>query len=107
MAPESRGPEPADFTSAVLAVVASIPPGHVMTYGDVAAELGSRAARGVGTIMARYGSDAPWWRVIRAGGMPPSGHEDRALAHYREEGTPLRWTSGGAYRVDLRVARHF
>ncbi|MET1017660.1 MAG: MGMT family protein [Leifsonia flava] len=86
------------FVAAVLEVVDSIPPGHVMTYGDVAATLGSRGARVVGQVMARYGSDAPWWRVIRAGGHPPIDHEDRALVHYRDEGTPIVLTDAG-YRV--------
>lgn len=96
---------PEDFVEAVLDIVAAIPPGAVMTYGDVAATMGSRAARAVGNVMALYGSDVPWWRVIRSSGLPPIGHEDRALAHYRAEGTPLRESAAG-YRVDLRRARH-
>ena len=95
-----------DFVSRVLEVVDSIPPGHVMTYGEVAATIGSRAARAVGTVMARYGSDVPWWRVIRSGGHPPLAHEDRALEHYEAESTPLRWMPDGSYRVQLRLARH-
>ncbi|MEH6780800.1 MAG: MGMT family protein [Rhodoglobus sp.] len=95
-----------DFVSRVLEVVDSIPPGHVMTYGEVAATIGSRAARAVGTVMARYGSDVPWWRVIRSGGHPPLAHEDRALVHYEAESTPLRWMPDGSYRVQLRLARH-
>jgi alkylated DNA nucleotide flippase Atl1 len=94
-----------DFVSRVLAVVDSIPEGHVMTYGDVAAAIGSRAARAVGTVMSHYGSDVAWWRVIRASGHPAVDHESRALEHYRAEGTPLRW-AGSAYRVDLGAARH-
>ena len=77
-----------------------------MAYGDVAAALGSRAARGVGQVMAYYGSDAPWWRVVRASGHPPIGHESRALEYYRAEGTPLLWTAAGAFRVNLAEARH-
>ena len=95
-----------DFVSRVLEVVDSIPPGHVMTYGEVAATIGSRAARAVGTVMAHYGSDVPWWRVIRSGGHPPLAHEDRALVHYEAESTPLRWMPDGSYRVQLRLARH-
>lgn len=94
------------FVEAVLAVVASIPPGRVMAYGEVAAVLGSRAARTVGTIMARYGHGVPWWRVVRAGGLPAAGHEQRALAHYQAEGTPLLWVDSGSCRVDMRAARH-
>ena len=94
-----------DFVSRVLAVVEAIPPAHVMTYGDVAAAIGSRAARAVGQVMAYYGSDVPWWRVIRASGHPPIDHEAQALEHYRGESMPLVWPATGAYRVDLRLAR--
>ncbi|MDH6237933.1 alkylated DNA nucleotide flippase Atl1 [Cryobacterium sp. CG_9.6] len=92
--------------SHVLSIVEAIPPGRVMTYGDVAAVLGSRAARGVGQIMAHYGSDLPWWRVIRAGGHPPTAHEDEAREHYLAEGTPLVSRAGvQTYRVDYAAAR--
>jgi len=95
------------FVEAVLEIVEAIPPGRVMTYGDVAATLGSRAARVVGQTMAQFGADAPWWRVIRAGGHPPIGHETRALEHYRTEQTPLVTPAqpDAAYRVDLGRAR--
>ena len=91
--------------SRVLEVVAAIPEGMVMSYGDVAAAIGSRAARGVGQVMAYYGSDVPWWRVVRASGHPVAAHEARALEYYRAEGTPLKW-SGHVFRVDLANARH-
>ena len=93
------------FVAHVLDVVDAIPPGRVMTYGDVAAALGSRAARAVGQVMSNYGSDVPWWRVIRAGGHPPTGHEDRALPFYLAEGTPLVVSAGAAYRIDYQAAR--
>jgi len=80
-----------DFAGAVLAIVDDIPPGRVMTYGDVAAELGSRGARAVGRVLARQGGSVPWWRVVYADGRPPTGHEDAALERYRAEDTPLRW----------------
>ena len=79
-----------EFAEAVLDVVESIPAGKVLTYGDIAELLGRGGARAVGTVMARYGSDVPWWRVLRAGGLPPTGHEARALRHYADEGTPVR-----------------
>jgi len=94
-----------DFVSRVLDVVATIPEGRAMAYGDVAAAIGSRAARGVGQVMAYYGSDVPWWRVVRASGHPAVDHEQRALGHYRAEGTPLRWNRDGTvFRVDLAAA---
>jgi len=75
-----------------------------MTYGSVAAALGSRAARGVGQVMAYAGSGSPWWRVVRASGHAPAGHEQRALEHWRAEGTPLRAGRTGSWRVDLAAA---
>ena len=100
------GPHPDDFASRVIAVVESIPPGHVMTYGSVAAALGSRASRAVGQVMAYAGADLPWWRVIRASGHAPRDHEQRALEQYRVEGTPLLWSRSGTFRVDLERASH-
>lgn len=81
---------PSEFAEQVLDLVAQIPSGRVMTYGQVAECLGSGAARAVGTVMARFGSGVPWHRVVRADGRPPAGHEVEALARYRSEGTPLR-----------------
>jgi alkylated DNA nucleotide flippase Atl1 len=59
----------------------------------------------VGNVMSRYGSDVPWWRVVRAGGWPPRGLEDRARGHYREEGTPMVRGTLEGLRVDLARAR--
>ncbi|WJY01382.1 MGMT family protein [Curtobacterium sp. 458] len=103
--PVSAEPSPAfDFGAAVAEVVRSIPSGRVMTYGDVAAVLGSRASRAVGKVMAHEGADLPWWRVVRSGGHPPVHHEARALEHYRAEGTPLVH-GATAWRLDMRLAR--
>jgi alkylated DNA nucleotide flippase Atl1 len=86
----------------VLELVAAIPPGMVLTYGDVAREIGRGGPRQVGQVMSRWGASVPWWRVLRADGRPAIGHEQRALAHYAREGTPLR---PDGERVDLRSAR--
>jgi alkylated DNA nucleotide flippase Atl1 len=90
----------------VLDVVDAIPPGRAMSYSDVAAAIGSRAARGVGQVMAYAGSGHPWWRVVKASGHPATDHSSRALEHYRAEGTPLLWSTNGVFRVDLELARH-
>ena len=58
--------------------------------------------RQVGWVMSHFGSDVPWWRVLRADGTPLAGHERRALAAYRRERTPMR---PGGERVDMRRAR--
>jgi alkylated DNA nucleotide flippase Atl1 len=90
------------FAERVLDVVDRIPPGRVLTYGDVAEYLGEGGARGVGAVMARHGGAVPWWRVLRADGTPAPGLEERAFARYRAERTPLR---RGGTRVDLGRAR--
>jgi alkylated DNA nucleotide flippase Atl1 len=94
--------EPGEFAERVLDVVESIPPGKVMTYGDIAEFLDVGGPRQVGRVMALWGGGVPWWRVIRADGTFLAGHEAAALRHYRSEDTPLR-PSGD--RVDLRRAR--
>lgn len=88
------------YAERVLAVAELIPAGRVMTYGDVAEwlrdeeppaglpETGAGGPRQVGRVMALYGGAVPWWRVVRADGRLLPGSELRALAHYREEGTP-------------------
>lgn len=96
---------PSEYAEAVLDVVASIPGGSVMTYGDIAEVLGSGGPRTVGAVMSLFGSDVPWWRVIRAGGHPPRGHEDEALARWRSESTPLVGGPVSGHRVDLGRAR--
>ncbi|WP_316526427.1 MGMT family protein [Kitasatospora brasiliensis] len=92
------------FAELVLDLVERIPPGRVMTYGDVAEYLDQGGPRQVGRVMALYGGSVPWWRVVRADGRLLPGHEQRALAHYGEEATPLR-DLADPIRVDLRRAR--
>ncbi|WP_299528520.1 MGMT family protein [uncultured Streptomyces sp.] len=97
------------YAERVLDVAELIPPGRVMTYGDVAEWLGDGGPRQVGRAMALYGSAVPWWRVVRSDGKLLPGHEQRALGHYREEGTPLREAPAAADghlpRLDMRRAR--
>ena len=90
-----------DLAAAVLDAVDLVPPGRVVTYGDVGAFVGC-GPRQVGRVMALWGGAVAWWRVLRADGSPPPGHEREALRHYRDEGTPLR---PGGNRVDLGRAR--
>jgi methylated-DNA-protein-cysteine methyltransferase related protein len=60
-----------DFTERVYRTVRRVPRGQVVSYGGVAAILGSpRAARGVGHALHALpdGSDVPWWRVVNRNG---------------------------------------
>lgn len=59
------------FTEEVIQIIASIPPGKVMTYGQIARVAGSpRAARQVVRIIHSMSEKykLPWHRVINAGG---------------------------------------
>jgi len=95
-----------DYASRVLDVVEAIPPGRVMSYGDVAEYLGEGGPRQVGRVMALWGGGVAWWRVIHADGSLLARHERTALARYRDEGTPMRLgTDGRPGRVDMRRAR--
>jgi alkylated DNA nucleotide flippase Atl1 len=94
-----------DFASHVLDVVDSIPPGRVMSYGDIAEYLAAGPGpRQVGRVMSVYGGAVAWWRVIHSDGTPAPGHEVAALARYQAEGTPLR-SARSPVRVDMRRAR--
>lgn len=56
------------FAQRILACIESIPPGRVMTYGDVAEFVGTRSARVVGRVLAQDDGSVPWHRVLRADG---------------------------------------
>jgi alkylated DNA nucleotide flippase Atl1 len=105
-APRDRDDRLGDFAGRVLDVVETIPPGQVMSYGDVAEFLGEGGPRQVGRVLALWGGGVPWWRVVHADGSLLAAHERAALAHYDAEGTPLRRPgSGGGPRIDMRQAR--
>lgn len=89
------------YAEEVLETVEAIPPGRVLAYGDVAALVGRGGPRQVGRVLAQWGGAVPWWRVLRADGTHAEPLRPRALAHLREEGTPLRPDG----RVDMARAR--
>jgi len=75
-----------DFEEAVIAVISSLEPGDVVTYGEVAAEAGyPGAARAVGTVLSKS-HGLPWWRVVGAGGRIRTPHEERQAALLADEG---------------------
>lgn len=88
------------FRLRVEAIVAQIPKGRVMTYGQIAALCGNvRAARIVGGI-AHYGdSNLPWHRVVNKSGGLASGYPGGRTghkAHLEAEGVNVE-----AYRVNV------
>lgn len=96
-----------EFTKRVIDVIRDIPPGTVMTYGQVAACAGSpRAARQVVRILhsmsEKYG--LPWHRVINAKGeiaLQEPMYREMQMGMLEEEGVEV--SRGG--KVDLERYR--
>ncbi len=85
-------------------IVATIPEGRVMTYGQIAALCGSpRAARIVGGI-AHYGDpELPWHRVVnKKGGLASGYHGGRHTQkeHLEAEGVRVH-SENDSYWVDV------
>lgn len=72
----------AGFRQRVYDIVAQIPRGRVMSYGQIAALCGSpRAARIVGGV-AHFGDpDLPWQRVVRKDGRLAAGYPGGVEGH--------------------------
>lgn len=91
--------------TAAWAIARTIPPGRVMTYGQIATLLGTpRAARAVGYAMFFCKDDSiPWQRVINAKGeISLGGHVDRPLLQ-RELLEAEGVTFDAAGRIDLKT----
>lgn len=91
----------AGFRERVETLVAQIPRGRVMTYGQIAALCGNaRAARIVGGI-AHFGDpDLPWQRVVNKQGGLAAGYPGGRQGHKQvleAEGFEV----SGDYRVDV------
>jgi methylated-DNA-protein-cysteine methyltransferase-like protein len=79
-----------------LGIVALVPKGWLVSYGQVAMMAGyARAARQVGWVLHGLprGTELPWQRVVSASGRVPSkGREIEAMeqiARLREEGVEV------------------
>lgn len=90
--------------TALYTVLAQVPEGYVVSYGQLAELAGlGRAARWVGRTLSQLpdGSNLPWHRVVAAGGRlslsagSHSGAEQRA--RLRAEGLTIR-----GEKVDIR-----
>lgn len=77
------------FTLKVVQIIRSIPPGRVMTYGQVARLAGNpRAARQVARILHSLSrtEQLPWHRVLNAKGEISLEGEEQQLALEAEGG---------------------
>ena len=91
-----------NFRQRVYEVVAQIPPGRVMTYGQIAALCGSpRAARIVGGV-AHWGDPTlPWQRVVKRDGSLAEGFPGGVQGH-REALEAENITVSKDYRIDVQ-----
>jgi len=76
------------FAEQVYDLVAQIPEGTVVSYGQIARMLGSpRAARQVGWAMSNCPEHLPWQRVVMSdGSIAGGGHAAMRRAILEEEG---------------------
>lgn len=92
------------FAKRVYALVALIPKGRVMTYGQIAGLCGNaRASRIVGGI-AHFGPpDLPWQRVVNKKGGLAAGYPGGREGHKKDleaEGVAVSGEAGD-YHVDV------
>ncbi len=91
------------------AIIRDIPPGRVMSYGDVAHYAGRRGhARRVGyALFTLADKRVPWWRVVNAeGGISHRPRDGRPGDFQRTllEAEGIRFDAAG--RLDLTRHRH-
>jgi methylated-DNA-protein-cysteine methyltransferase related protein len=89
-----------ELSADITSVIASLAPGEVVSYGDVAHDAGRPgAARAVGALLARVWAvprgdgtnvELPWWRVVRGDGRIVTGNPARQAALLRAEGVVVR-----------------
>ena len=99
------------FTERVVRMIQQIPPGRVMTYGQVAAAAGNpRGARQISRILHSMSAkhDLPWHRIINAQGgiSTPTDREDKgSLQQELLESEGVAFSSDG--KVSLNKYRWF
>jgi methylated-DNA-protein-cysteine methyltransferase-like protein len=90
-----------ELEAAIAAVLATVGPGDVLTYGEVAKEAGyPRHARAVGRFLSTH-DGYPWWRIVNAVGRLVPGHEREQSAHLVAEGVQV----ARGHVVGMRRAR--
>ena len=87
-------------TLRIIEIIKAIPPGKVMSYGQVAAAAGipcgaRMVVRILNSSSTKY--DLPWWRVLRASGeiaLPEGGGREEQYSHLEQEGVSFKapWT---------------
>lgn len=88
----------------IYALLATVPPGRVVSYGELARAVGMRqGARVVGWAMRSCPEDLPWHRVVNARGeisrRATEEHEELQRAMLEDE----RVAFGAHDRIDMRT----
>ena len=90
------------FAQAVYEIVAQIPKGRVMTYGQIAALCGSpRSARIVGQVAHWGPMDLPWQRVVNKDGGLAAGYTTGGREAHRRDLEADGVKVSDDYRVDI------
>ena len=89
-----------ELAQRILDCVEAIPPGRVMSYGDVAEYVGANTPRLVGHVLRHDGGSVPWHRVLKADGRFAHHLRDEQRQRLIAEG--VRVNNG---KVDLRTYR--
>lgn len=88
----------------VLRAVEQVPRGRVVSYGDLAALVGT-GPRQIGWVMRVWGANVTWWRVTNAAGEFPEQLRGEAFEHWAAEGILPKANGRGCaitrYRADL------
>lgn len=95
--------ETANESTRVYTVIAAIPVGRIVSYGDIAKLAGyHNRARWVGRLLSQLpsGSKLPWWRVVNAQGRITCPSSALARKKLQLEGVPVNDN-----RIDMRVYR--
>lgn len=88
------------FAAQVYEIVATIPRGRVMTYGQIAALAGAaRAARIVGQVAHWGPMDLPWQRVVHKDGSLARGYTTGGLEAHKRDLEADGVEVDGEYRV--------
>jgi methylated-DNA-protein-cysteine methyltransferase-like protein len=88
---KSHSSESSRLRSGILAAVAHLEVGEVVSYGDLASRAGNpRAARVAGAVLAKCPDTHPWWRVVYGSGHLPTCNPSLQAERLNAEGVTLQ-----------------
>lgn len=96
------------FQSSVLLIVQRIPAGKVVSYGQIAAYLGTpRAARQVGWVLRSMSGlpNFPWWRVLNNSGRITIKNDQLDAAKLQKELLEAEGVAINNLELDMRHYR--